>query len=100
MTSKYYVHFKFRTGQSFFINPEKVVVTKAQKSPDNQLYIDGVPVANVGRGSPNFDANNDYYLYNCRPMPALFEMLPDDWDKTNTSLKVLDEIFVRTKKAV
>ncbi len=98
MAGTYYVQFKFRTGQSFNCNPESVRVAMINNSKVNQLFIDGVAVANVGRGLPNFDANNDFYLYNGIPTATLYDMMPDDWDKTQKPLKVIDEIFVRTKK--
>lgn len=94
----YYVEFLFRTGQKLVLNPEKITLTHTDKSLGNELFVDGVALARLGRGLPNYDQNNNYYLYNARPTQAIYDLMPDDWDKTQTSLKVIDEIFVRTRK--
>jgi len=91
----YYVKFKFRTGQSMHLTPDDIQVIRINNSPGNKLYVDGVAVARVGTGSPNFDMNNNFYLYNCTPTQALYVLMPEDWDKTQPSLKVIDEIYVR-----
>jgi len=95
---KYLIQFKFRSGQSMEIKAESVVLTKGRNSPYFQLHIDGEPVVTAEKGSPNFDANNNYRIFNSSPLPKLYDMMPNDWDKNIPSLKIIDEIFVRTQK--
>jgi len=95
---KYLIGFKFRTGQKMEILAESVVTTRGKNSPYFQLFIDGEAVASLEKGSPNFDQNNNYILYNASPLPKLYEYMPIEWDKGASSLKIIDEIFVRTQK--
>ncbi len=91
------VSFKFRNGKTFGVSGERVSIgASSNNSPLNYLYIDGVEMAKLTRGLPNFDQNNDYYLYNATPTKALIDKLPDSWDKTESSLKIIDEIYVNT----
>lgn len=94
----YYVEFLFRTGQKFTLNPEAVTVMHGINGPVNQLFLDGKAVVKLNRGSPNYDQNNNYYLYNGIPTKELYDLMPDDWDKTQPALKIIDEIYVRTLK--
>jgi len=95
---KYLAVFKFRTGNSFGIRAESIVVTRGKNSPFFQLHVDGIPVATLEKGAPNFDQNNNFKVYNASPLPKLYEYMPDDWDKEEPSIKIIDEIFVRTQK--
>jgi len=90
------IQMKFRTGDVLGLKGESVVISKGKKTPYNQLFIDGIAVATLEKGSPNFDMNNNYRVYNASPTLALYDMMPDIWDKTRTSLKIIDEIYVNT----
>ena len=87
---------KFRTGQSMTLEPEKAIITHRQGTSGNGLFLDGVNVASLGKGSPNFDANNNFTIFNASPTTALYDLMPDDWDKTQSALRIIDEIFVVT----
>jgi len=95
-TKKYNVIFKFRNGKVLSTFTKSAVVRKGDRSTYQQLHLDNVAVATLTRGQPNFDSSNNFYLYNASPLPALYDRMPDDWDKTHTSLKIIDEIFVNT----
>ena len=87
----------FRTGQKMVVYAESIVYIKGKNSPYNQLHLDGVPVASFNRGSPNFNQQADSWsIYNGGPLPALYEMMPDDWDKTQPALKIINEVVVNT----
>jgi len=94
--TEYLAVFKFRTGQTLALNSEKITLTRGKNTANNQLFFNEVPVANAGRGLPNFDQNNNWYVYNAHPTKALYDLMPDDWDKTQPSLKIIDEIHVIT----
>jgi hypothetical protein len=89
---------RFRTGDELGLKGESVVINKGPKTFYNQLFLNGIPIATLEKGSPNFDSNNNYKLYNASPTKALYDMMPDSWDKTRTSLKIIDEIYVITQK--
>jgi hypothetical protein len=93
---KYQVVLKFRNGNTMEVFIEKVIARKGDNTFYRQLHFDDVPVATLSPGSPNFDQHNSYRLYNASPLPILYDMMPEDWDKTETSLKIIDEIFVNT----
>jgi len=98
MVKKFLAVFKFRTGNQMAISAESIISTKGKNSPFFQLFIDGEPVATLEKGSLNFDQNNNYKVYNASPLPKLYEYMPDDWDKEESSIKIIDEIFIRTQK--
>jgi len=85
----------FRTGQTMTLQGNSIQARKGDNSPFYYLYVDGEKVIRLNRGLPNFDENNNFKLYNAFPTPKLYELMPDDWDKTNSSLQIIDEIFVR-----
>jgi len=93
---KYQVVLKFRSGDQMEVFHESVIIRKGDNTFYNQLHLDGVPVATLTSGSPNFDQNNNYTLYNASPLPALYDMMPEDWDKTVPSLRIIQEIFINT----
>jgi hypothetical protein len=96
--NKYLVTFKFRTGENMAMHPENLSIHKGKNSPYNQLHLNGEALATLEKGSPNFDTQNNFRLYNASPLPRLYDFMPDDWDKENPSIKIIDEIFVRTLK--
>jgi hypothetical protein len=96
--SKYLVTFKFRTGKKLAIQPENLSIHKGRHSPYNQLHVDGQAIATLEKGSPNYDTNHNILLYNASPLPKLFEFMPDDWDKEEPGIRIIDEIFIRTLK--
>jgi hypothetical protein len=98
MADNFLVVLKFRTGQEMTIHAEHVSIHKGKRSPYNQLHIDEKPVATLEKGSTNYDANNNFRIYNASPLPLLYDYMPSDWDKQASSLKIIDEIFVRTSK--
>jgi hypothetical protein len=93
---KYNIIFKFRNGKVLSLYSKSAVVRKGDRSSYQQLHLDNVPVATLTKGSPNFDSLNNFYLYNASPLTSLYDLMPDDWDKTHTSLKIIDEIYVNT----
>ena len=96
MKKVFRIKMKFRTGDELGLTGESVVMTKGPRTPYNQLFIDGVAVATLEKGSPNFDMYNNFKVFNASPTPALYDMMPDDWDKTKSALKIIDEIYVIT----
>jgi hypothetical protein len=98
MKKVFRIKLKFRTGDELGLSGESVVINKGRKTFYNQLFLDGVPIATLEKGSPNFDMNNNYRLFNASPTKELYLLMPDDWDKTRTSLKIIDEIYVITQK--
>ena len=98
MKKVFRVKMTFRTGDILGLSGESVVMTKGPSTPYNQLFIDGVAVATLEKGSPNFDMNNNYRVFNASPTQALYDMMPDDWDKTRPPLRIIDEIYVITQQ--
>jgi len=96
MKQVFRVRLTFRTGDVLGLSGESVVITKGPKTFYNQLIIDGVPMATLEKGSPNYDMNNNFKVYNASPTKALYEKMPSDWDKTKPALKIIDEIYVVT----
>ena len=96
MAKKYQVIFKFRNGKTLEIFSELVSARKGDNTFYNLLHLDNVGVATLAHGAPNYDSNNNYLLYNASPLPEMYKLMPDDWDKTESSLKIIDEIFVNT----
>ena len=89
--------FIFRTGQKMTITAKSIVYQKGANSPYFQLHIDGVPVASFNKGLPNHNqSNGTWTLYNGSPLPTLYPMMPDDWDKTQTALKIINDVTVNT----
>jgi len=95
-TKKYNVIFKFRNGKVLSTFSKTAVIRKGDRSVYQQMHLDDVAVATLTSGSPNFDSIDNYSLYNASPLPTLYDMMPDDWDKTHTALKIIDEIYVNT----
>jgi len=96
MSKVYHVIMKFRSGHEMTLKGKSAVLAKGKVTPYNVLYIDGVEMAILEKGSPNFDQSNNITVYNARPLPILFEKMPEDWDKTIPSLKIIDELKIIT----
>lgn len=73
-----------------------VNITKGKHTFYTLIHLDGVGVAQLTKGMPNYDANNNFKVYNASPLPALYELMPADWVKDTRALKIIDEIFVNT----
>ena len=98
MAKKYQVVFKFRTGDILELFAEHLHIGKGLNTPYTQLHLDGVAVATLTSGMPNYDTNNNFTVYNASPVPPLYDLMPDSWNKDQTALKLIDEIFVNTTK--
>ncbi len=87
----------FRTGQKMTIHASSIVYQMGKNSMYYQLHIDGVPVATFNRGLPNHNQSaHSWSIYNGSPLQVLYTMMPDDWDKTQTALKIINEVEVNT----
>ncbi len=89
--------FHFRTGQKMTIHAGSIVYQMGKNSIYYQLHVDGIPVATFNRGLPNHSqGSHSWIIYNGSPLKSLYDMMPDDWDKTHTALKIINEVEVNT----
>jgi hypothetical protein len=58
------------------------------------LYIDNKPLINIGKKKMIPFQENEVVVNNVFPTDLFYDYLPEDWDKTDPRLKLIDKIRV------
>jgi hypothetical protein len=97
-TTQYQVVFHFRNGKVLNLNVNKVVTKKGPGASLNYLYIDNEPVASLGKSPGQVFVENQVVFNNASPLPKLFDLMPEDWDKEDPPLRIIEVIKIFTQK--
>jgi hypothetical protein len=64
------------------------------------LWIEGKPRVKVLTGQPVNLRNGETRFNTCAPTKELYELMPNNWDKENEAINLIDEVVVYSKGAI
>jgi hypothetical protein len=59
--------------------------------------VDGNEIVALRNTNAQVFADNETIYYNGAPLPKLFPMLPEEWDKEEPSLRIIDKVIIDSK---
>ena len=87
----------FRNGRNFSLYSNQVSVHKGPGSSQRYLWVDGDEIAALGNANPQVFHEGETIYYNGSPLPKMDPLIPDDWDKSEASIRVIDKIVIDSK---
>ena len=95
---QYIIKIKFRTGNVMTVYSEDFSYRKPSRTPYFYIYFNGdKQMIKVISGQPDVFIEGETQFHNCEPTQNLFDIMPDDFDKTNDAINLIDDVYVYSK---
>jgi len=89
------LHLYFRNGKMHTIYTNALNIRKGPRASGYYLYVEGDPIISLGLHQGNIFSSKEITFHNASPLPMLFEKLPDDWDKEDPALRIIDKVLIQ-----
>jgi len=97
MHYKYYVVIYFRCGKTLPLYSNNVSVHEGRNSSQRYLWVDGQEMAAFRKANPQTFREGEIILNDGSPLPKLYPKMPNDWDKEEACLRIIDKVIIDSK---